>query len=71
MLVYFIAGCAGPSPLCAVLLWLERALLSAVASLVGNAGSRAWDSVVVADGRSCSSARGLCPDQQSNPRLLN
>ena len=53
-----------PSSPCAGLL-LSRPLL------LRSTGSRRAGSVVVAHGPSCSAARGIFPDQGSNPCLLN
>ena len=48
-----------------------RGPLTIAASLVGSTGSRRAGSVVVAHGPSCSAARGIFPDQGSNPCALH
>ena len=48
-----------------------RGPLTVAASLVRSTGSRRAGSVVVAHGPSCSEARGIFPDQGSNPCPLH
>ena len=48
-----------------------RRPLTIMASLVGSTGSRCAGSAVVAHGPSCSAARGIFPDQGSNPCPLH
>ena len=77
----FIFGCVGSSFLCEgfLYLWQAGATLHRGArashfhgpSLLRSTGSRCAGSVVVAHGPSCSAARGILPDQGSNPCSLH
>ena len=50
---------------------LEQRLQDTQASVVTAPGHQSTGSVAVAHGFSCSAARGIFPDQESNPYLLH
>ena len=78
----FIYGCVGSSFLCEGFLQLRQAgatlhrrarasLSLSRPLLLRSTGSRRAGSVIVAHGPSCSAARGIFPDQGSNPCPLH